>query len=128
MSENVRSYGYMAVLVTPLNSEQREEILDKLHDYRSKNPLMINYEGTLVYTDYNKVKAYRERSNIYGLNLGKDATEMESADAFIVRTNNEDLAAEASTVHPYNCIWYNGADSDMSSLTKDEFLRRISGS
>jgi hypothetical protein len=117
MSETVRQYGFVAVLLKPLSEEQREEISETLWD--EKSDLGINYEGTLLYSDLNSHKSYREREDIYGLFLGnKDFDET----PFVEEAIRRGLDIDGNTITSYNCIYYNGSDSPLDELTKDEFL------
>lgn len=116
MSSTVRSYGFIAVLVSPLSEEQREVLSDQL--YLAKSNLNVNYEGTLIYCDYNFNKSYAKRENVYGLFIGNNGL----TEAEFIQEANGLLGIDVDTVQPYNCIWYNGSDSDINLLTKSEFL------
>lgn len=117
MSDNVRSYGFIAVLNEPVD---HEEFFDKA--WKGQWPLMVNYDGTLVYSDHNASKSYRERTNVYGLFLGP--TSAADTKEFEGHCVAHGLSVDMTTIKPYTCIWYNGTDSDMSSLTKEEFLKK----
>lgn len=115
MSTNVRSYGFIAVLKQEADPG---EVFDRL--WNAKSPLGVNNDGTLVYIDFNATKSYSERENIYGLFIGQ--SEEGRVHEFLTECNRFGLFVHAATVKPYNCIWYNGSDSDMANLTKEEFL------
>ncbi len=121
MSEDIRSYGYMAALAQSISEDQLEDLQEKWCE--DKVQFRINYEGTLVYQDMSIGKSLSEREHIYGLTLGKD-TILGSTEDFIAQTVALGLAVIADTVQPYNCIWYNGSDSDMSLLSLEEFQTR----
>jgi hypothetical protein len=118
VSDNVRSYGFIAVLKEPVHENDRDEICDKL--FRNNSTLDLNIEGTLVYCDFNRTRSLRERENIYGLFIGT-VNDMD-AGLFFMNCRRAGLNIDVATIKPYNCIWYNGADSDMSMLTKNEFM------
>lgn len=122
MSDNVRSYGFMAVLKEPLDEEALEKIHDKL--WRENSFIRVNGEGTLVYSDESLLHSCEDRSDIYGLFLGLPDADLQK---FYEECGKYGLfvsgAAEAETTKPYMCIWYNGCDSPMYTLTEEEFLR-----
>jgi hypothetical protein len=122
MSTTVRSYGFMALLATPITDpDEREEISERL--WEAHSTLGINGEGTLVYSDQNANADMRTREDIYGLNLGKDASTGSVSD-FANAVHAAELEIDLTTVQPYSCIWYNGSDSDMDTLTKAQFMQR----
>lgn len=112
MSENVGSSGIMVPLSTKMSEEQREEITDAI--WNSGNSLVqINYEGTLAYID--------NRSDGYGITFGLTANEN---DLGYIRAVMEryGFGIVEEQARPYSCYWYNGTDSDMDTLTLEEFL------
>ena len=122
MSATVISQGYIAILQNPIADEdQREELSENLYD--SETGLELNYEGTLIILDEYALKSYSERefySDLFivgGLNQDKarDFVQLASANGFEVLE---------STVQPYVCVWYNGSDSPVSMMTKEEFLNK----
>jgi hypothetical protein len=117
VSENVRSYGFIAVMKEPI--EDISEISDKL--WQEKSPVQVNYEGTLAYIDFNLKKSYSERSDFYGLFIGNE--QMDPAE-LTIEAAKHGLDIDESTIKPYTCIWYNGTDSDMATLEKEEFLKK----
>lgn len=114
MSDNVRSYGFIAVLKEPVGCE---EFFDR--PGTGKAIVSVNCEGTLAYIDFNLKNSYSERENIYGLFIGSQKMDISE---FYHECGKYGLFVDPSTTQPYNCIWYNGADSDMAMLTKEEFL------
>lgn len=122
MSTIVRAYGYIAMIINPLEVDQFDELSEKL--WEENSDLHINAEGTLIYIDYNTNKSMLAKEDIYGLTLGKDNS-MGTVEDFITLTMQAGIPADHTTVHPYSCIWYNGGDSDLDSLTKEQFLYRI---
>lgn len=79
----------------------------------------VNYEGSLVYFDANRIKDWQERENIYGLWIGNCDNEPED---FLVAISNYDFKILPETLKPYNCIYYNGSDSPLAILKKADFL------
>ena len=121
MSSTVRSYGFVALLDDPLTDEEREELSETLYD--NKSCLNLNYEGALVYIDFNQHEPYSVREDIYGLTLGNTTAEGEQK--FIKALEDNGLVITAGTIQPYNEIWYNGADSRISTLTAEEYRKII---
>jgi hypothetical protein len=123
MSDTVRSIGYIAILAAPLTDvDALEAIQESLYDIRSI--IGVNDEGTLVYSDVNRAKKLSERTELYGLHLGRDSTIGTRNDfATLVRTLG--LTVVENSIEPYSCIWYNGTDSDMATLTIEEFRARV---
>lgn len=115
MSTTVRSYGFIAVLKQEADPG---EVFDRL--WNAKSPLGINNDGTLVYIDFNAKKSYSEREEIYGLFIGSQNMDVSE---FYAECGKHGLFVDPETTKPYNCIWYNGSESDMAVLTKEEFLK-----
>lgn len=121
MSSTVRSYGFVALLDDPLTEEECEDLSEAL--YEDKSCLNINYEGTLVYIDFNAHAPYSVREDIYGLTLGNTTAEGEQK--FIKALMDNGLVIAVGTIQPYDEIWYNGADSHISTLTAEEYRKTI---
>lgn len=117
MSDNVRSYGFIAILKEPVADVS--ELSDKL--WTDKSPLLLNYEGTLVFVDFNLRKSYAEQTDFYGLFIGNE--EMDPAE-LTIESMKYGLDIDEATIKPYTCVWYNGVDSPMDTLTKEEFLKK----
>lgn len=127
MSTTVRSYGVIAILAVSVSDEARDELGEKF--YSDKSDLGINYEGSLVYLDFNKNKRYSEREEFYGLSLGRDRVEGIADPAAILtkECNKYGLVFDTSSIDTYNCIWYNGSDNPVDNLTLDQFKARSLG-
>ena len=121
MSATVRSYGFVALLDNPLTDEEREERSEEL--YNNKSCLNINYEGALVYIDFNQHQPYSVREDIYRLTLCNAIVEGERK--FLDALNANGLFITAGTLQPYDEIWYNGADSYISTITAETYLNAI---
>lgn len=111
MSETVASSG----LMVPLLSKQPKNVVYEWNDllYDQGSLVKINYEGTLAYTD--------DGGEVYGITFG-------SRDHQIKLDEFDDLlqfniGVDLNKVRPYNCVWYNGADSYMDDITLEEFLK-----
>ena len=113
MSENVASSGFFAILKTPFNEDAREEKEEILYD--NDTELSLNYEGTLVFSDV--------RGEEYGLHIGSANTG--DKQAFIDKCKENGLEIDEESIRPYNCIWYNGSDSDMSDLTLEKYQKHL---
>lgn len=118
MSSTVKSYGFVAVLDTPIPEDEQEDLSELL--YESKSKLRINYEGTLIYMDFNLHEPYDVRENIYTMTIGE--TTKEGRALFTKAIYTADLTIAVGTIQPYEEIWYNGSDSVISCLTKEEYL------
>src|SRR6478736_1441193 len=105
MSTTVKGYGLVAALDDPLTEEEREELCETLWENQSK--LCINYEGTLVYIDFNKQEPYSVREDIYGLTLGE--TTQEGRNKFYDELWRYGLTITIGTLQPYEEIWHNGS-------------------
>ena len=123
MSSTVKSYGFIAVLNDPLTEEEEREELSKTL-YANKSGLNINYEGTLIYIDFNQHESYDVREDIYGLTIGETTRSGRRKFTEALEANN--ITISVDTVQPYEEIWYNGSDSCMDLLTADEYLAIIS--
>ena len=109
MSEDVMSVGVMVPLDRKLTSEERDEWQEILWDQESS--VRLSYYCDMAYTE--------EEGEAYGISFGEMPTN--DTPAF------EDLKQfgiwiEEDKARPYRCMWYNGADSDMNMMKRDEFL------
>ena len=113
MSEYVLSIGWMAPLVDPIKSNELQEITERISDVGFT--LNISYDGKLVYND-------NEHSyDIHGLFFSDDPKK--SKKQFIELCEKNGLNIVKNKIRHYVCVWYNGADSDMSMMTLEKFLK-----
>jgi hypothetical protein len=107
MSDNVQSQGYFGKLKTPTDPEGCSD-WENLQELLEQHNLYLNYEGTMIFSD--------EQSNAYdgGLLFAKP----HGASEF--RNKCEVLGHPVDPVKHYTCVWYNGADSSMSTATLEE--------
>lgn len=110
MSENVMSTGVMVPISRQLTRAERQEWDEIL--WEQNTDVRFNYEGTLAYTD---------EGGEYGIHFGETRTNYLSAFAALEQFGIDILPTKA---RPYRCCWYNGADSDMSLMTLEKFLKR----
>ena len=111
MSSMEMSIGVM-VPIEPLDTEAEEywdleEVLYDETDWR------INYEGTIAFTD-----------------VGGDEHELVIGDLKNEEPDYQDLilngiVPNVELAKPYRCLWYNGVDSPMSTLTIEEFMKEV---
>ena len=129
MSEPVYSRGYMAVLteesvkkIKDINdTEESWKLFDEMYDVR----IFIGLNDDVIYTDY-----CTDQYEAYGLAF--EGEDLKVSDDGISGTAEhlQSLAREfgfdiiLETARPYRCLWYNGGDSDMADMTKEEFLKR----
>lgn len=107
MSDNVQSRGYFGKLKTPVGGSRTKE-WETLQELLKAHDLYLNYEGTLIYSDI--------QSPSY--DCGLIFAEPFGASKF--RNKCEVLGHPADPVKHYTCVWYNGADSPMSTATLEE--------
>lgn len=110
-----RSYGFIGVLKKPVNRDDYDDIYDKLYD--SDSNLSLNGEGTLLILDYNSNASYNDR---YSLTIGSSS--QDPAD-LLHEASQHGFEVDEDSIQPFNCIWYDGTDSPLWSLTKEEFLK-----
>lgn len=115
------STGHIAVLVSPITDDDvRQELSEKM--YNGDSILDVNYEGTLLTSDINRHKPYSQREfngDLFVVGALPEADKQE----FIELAKAAGLDIDVATIQPYTCVWYNGADSPVSMLEKDEFLK-----
>ena len=110
MSEDVMSVGVMVPLNRKLTEKERDEWQEILWDQGSS--VHLSYYCDMAYTE--------EEGEAYGISFG----EMPTSDT----SDFEDLKQfgiwiEEDKARPYRCLWYNGVDSDMNMMKRDEFLK-----
>jgi hypothetical protein len=107
MSDNVQSQGYFGKLKVPCAASD-SKVWDILSEKLEEHDLYLNYDGTMIYSD--------ERSNSYdgGLLFAKPNGAVE------FRDKCAKAGYEVDPVKYYTCVWYNGADSSMSTAKLDE--------
>lgn len=107
MSDNVQSQGYFGKLKTPVGKSGSPE-WETLQDSLYAHDLYLNYDGTMIYSD--------TQSPAYDCVLifapANGATEF--------REKCKELGHVVDPVKHYSCVWYNGADSSMSTATLEE--------
>ena len=120
MSETVRSFGFIAILATPITNElEREELGELLW---SKSGLLgINHEGTLAILDLNKNS--RDRGDIHHFNVGNEPHGETSV--MLHHCSHHDLKILERTVQPFSSIWYNGSDAPQNEMTLEEFKKLL---
>lgn len=111
MSENVTNTGQFAILKNPISENRSSELNDLF--YENGSTLRINYDGTLVYT----VKD----DNIEGIKFYVPS----SSNITDLISDIPELSILDQSVTDYICTWYNGCDSDMSTLTLNEYKSKI---
>lgn len=108
MSDNVLSYGYMAILVTPVgdhHTETWEELSDKLQE---ETDLSLNYDGTVVYSDQ-----CLDTDSDAMFSLVMETPEMRDEFMDAITAYGIEIISEPRF---YSCVWYNGSDSPMSEI------------
>jgi hypothetical protein len=117
MSENVMSSGHMVPLSRKITREEREEWEEVLWDQDSL--VRFNYEGTLAYTDHRTEDEYG--IHFEGDTITLSATPLGSSFDVLKQFG---LSIVIEQARYYRALWYNGADSDMSMMTLEKFLKR----
>jgi hypothetical protein len=113
MSNSVLSVGIMVPLNRRITDKEYEEWSEILWDQGQVSNVYFNYEGTLAYTDI-------QEEDEYGIHFG-EITEFDPA-AFDC-LNQFGLRISHEQARSYRCYWYNGSDSDMSTITLKEFMK-----
>jgi hypothetical protein len=107
MSDNVQSQGYFGKLKTPVG-DSGTDAWEDLNEILYAKDLYLNYDGTMIFSDV--------RSNSYDCGLifaiPNGATQF--------RQKCQNLGHGVDPVKHYSCVWYNGADSPMSTATLNE--------
>lgn len=124
MSTTVISKGFIAVLVNPIPADQMEDMLEKLYNVND-GFLKITYDGKLLYSDEYELKKYSEREFCGDLFIVGSIRAGAGRQAFIEKAAAMGFEVDTETDQPYTCIWYNGSDSPVSCLTKEEFLEEV---
>lgn len=110
MSTYVMSFGvFMKITNGPVDYEELSEKL-----YEAGSIWNLNYDGTLVFSD-------EGGEDIYGI-LFASTNSVKAEDIELL--NKLGIEVDATNVKPYVCVWYNGADSDMSMFTLEEFEKQ----
>lgn len=113
MSDYYVNIGYMAVLADAVPEDDWEKKHDDL--YNSGSKLELTYDGSIIFsTDVNKV-LYE-----FDICIGNPC----SIEDFIERCKNNGYVIDIPTIQPYTSVWYNGADSPMSDVTLQSFLKK----
>lgn len=113
MSEDVTSVGVMVPLNRKITEEEREEWNELLYDQGSE--VRLSYYCDMAYTEKDG-----EAYSIYSISFGKmPANNISAFDDL----KQFDIWIEEDKARSYRCLWYNGADSDMNMMTRDEFLK-----
>ena len=112
MSSIARSYGFIAVLKTPLSEEEREAIRERF--WEDKSNLGTTYDGQCVYYDFN---TYGDENSIYFTQIGSLDSDFSK---FENELNRYQLLIKPNTIKPFNCIYYNGCDFPIDTLTVEQ--------
>ena len=109
MSKDVMSVGVMVPLNRKLTEEEREEWNELLYDQGSE--VGLSYYCDMAYTAVHG-EAY---SISFGLLPVNNISAFDDLKQF-------GIWVEEEKARPYRCLWYNGADSDMDMMTREQFL------
>ncbi|BBM62081.1 TPA: hypothetical protein NV937_000818 [Escherichia coli] len=111
MSDYRVTSGLMARLIEAVPEDDYEAISDRLFDADSK--LHITYDGALIYSTDIDMSSYE-----FEISFGNKLTTEE----FAQKCEREGLCIDISSVQPYTSLWYDGADSPMSTTSLQDFL------
>ncbi|QIG65960.1 hypothetical protein phiOC_p318 [Ochrobactrum phage vB_OspM_OC] len=111
MSDNVLSYGFMAPLLKPISGDDLEDASEYLYD---NTDLHMNYEGTLIYSDWGS------REHAYGCMVFMSLKDIECFKKEFLKLSDK-FAVDFSKAVPYCAYWYDGTDSYMAETTLKEF-------
>lgn len=116
MSDYRVTSGLMARLIEAVPEDDYEAISDRLYDADSK--LHITYDGALIYSTDIDMSSYEFESYEFEISFGDKLTTEE----FAQKCEREGLCIDISSVQPYTSLWYDGADSPMSTTSLQDFL------
>lgn len=111
MSQNEHSYGHMVPILVPYTNEEREDLTEAW--YAKGVLLNMNYDGTLLYTDHSGVD-----HSEYGIQFTRERSDEHVNDL----AKKHGIRVDEAKAQAYGCVWYNGADSDMSVMSLEDFL------
>ncbi len=111
MSDYRVTAGLIARLVDPVPKEDWESITDRL--FQADVNLHISYDGMLVYSTDKDVTMYE-----FDILIGEPS----DSTAFSAKCEREGLCIDPSSIKPYVSLWYDGADSPMSTTEIGDFL------
>jgi hypothetical protein len=126
MSTTVISQGFIGVLVNPIPQDDMEDVLEKLYNGEDGS-LKCTYDGKLLYCDVNEKKQYYQREFAGDLFIVGEVRGGADRMDFIEKAKAAGYEVIQDTVQPYTCVWYNGSDSPMSTLSMEKFLAGEAG-
>jgi hypothetical protein len=103
----------MAPLRNPVPRELREELSEKMYD--DDSGLELSYDGSLVWLGI-------DLDEDYGISFCH--TSDFTLDELIFAAADYNLIVLSEQARSFSCLWYNGADSNMSTMTVEEFLQK----
>ena len=117
MSSIDRAYGYIAILTTPFSEEERETIQEEFDNTDSN--LGITYDGKCIYYDFNKNRKLSEvEDSLQFIHVG--ILFENDIRIFFNALEKANIKIEHLTAQPFNCIWYNGCDCPLDTLTAEQ--------
>jgi hypothetical protein len=119
MGVDVRSHGYIGVLVTPLGDAQANELREELE--KGGSILSVNNEGTLLFSDLNHDKPwpYAEEDR-YRIDIGVP-DHKEGMDTFVEAAQAIGHSVLPESVEPYDCIWYTENAFPLKEITLADY-------
>lgn len=112
MSTQRITYGLIAVLTDTIDNNQRQDLFDQLQE----DELYVNYEGTLIYWRTVDGESYDVEMICGKNNFG-------NISKFIELCTKNGISIQEDSIDIYLGNWYDGCDSPMDELTKDEFIK-----
>lgn len=115
MSDNILTRGLIAILHNPMSEEAREHF-----EQENSYGFTTNYEGTLLIEHLDTL----DLTEAYGLHVHRPISE----DQIREFTNNCFKAGAdiyPLSVRVFTDIWYNGTDSNYSTVTHAQFMETI---
>lgn len=114
MSDIVFTYGFVtkANFSEEIFETKYSEIQDELHDLYG---LHVNLEKTLIFSEF-------KFENLYGLKVFNTEDDLQDFKEIVELVNrNTDSNIDSTNFKPYSSVWFNGADSYMSTYTLKDF-------
>lgn len=124
MSYYERTYGFIAVIknlpelpTTDYSDDIWETWFAKFEEDNSI--LSTNYNVDLISCNFLENANYQEKEDVCHLSVGSN---MKNKNKFLEELKKYEIEIDESTVRPYTCVYYNGADNPVKDMAKEEFL------
>lgn len=111
MSEEVLSRGYLGKLLVPC-ADSGSPVWEIFSEKLDEHDLYLSYDGTIIFSD-KRCETHEAPGLMFADPIG----------AAVFREKCKALGYDVDPVKHYTSIWYNGADSPMSTAKVDEVFQ-----